>query len=218
MGRWKIGLTLAEALSVTSALLTSLMVFANSKPPVVMTCMSPENVVLIGTRRRFRKATFVNDGGFHVEDDSFASPGTVTTHTVALEALFGRASTTQSAMWSLGCMFAWMLTGTPLFAAGHPERHMVDILRTVGAPRCEPNRAHVPLFARGAAVRALRYTQAQYVIQSSIGGRLHTLRSTLTSTQFECVVDFLTGLLDPTPATRMTVAEAQSHSIFSVAL
>jgi serine/threonine protein kinase len=208
------GLGLREVARISRDILTAFASFAAESPTVLLPTISESNVVLLGSRAT-QRAILVNDGSLEFETDLFAAHTPETTHTTSIDAMFGFPLTWQSTMWSFGCLFAWMLTGVPLFAAGHTERHLVDILRTVGHPtgaRLE----HVPLFNRGVATRALRYTQPRYVIRSSISARMRTGCRPMCEDSLDSVVDFIVCALNPNAESRMTIKEALAHPVLNM--
>lgn len=105
-------------------------------------------------------------------------------------------------VWSVGCIFAELLGGTPIFKGRDYVDQLNQILGVLGTPNSE-------------SLNSVGSVRAQLYIKSlprSPGHKWETLYPNATKE----AVDFLGKLLGFNPATRMTVEEALKHPYLKV--
>jgi serine/threonine protein kinase len=213
------GMGLRETILAGRDILQTLANFETQVPAVVSDILSADLIVLVG-RRTARHAVFVDACAFHAEHGNFSPSEHTQTQTTPLEWLLGLPVTAASVMWSFGCLFAWMLTGTSLFASRDPEEQLVDIMRTVGVPPlCSAGVTigHLPLYRRFLVNRAtVRANDPEGPPISSISQRISQNTGGAHRLALVQFCNLLTGLLDPNPSTRTTATHALKHSLFSL--
>ena len=100
-------------------------------------------------------------------------------------------------VWSIGCIFAEMVNGSPIFTGTSEETQLDIIFRHLGTPRNEPSYVELPDW---------RKVTSNYPAPTSLQKLVPKLENT--------GVDLLTKMLLFDPAERITAAEARCHPFF----
>ena len=138
------------------------------------------------------------------------TPGVVTLWYRAPEVLLGeRVYGPAADMWSVGCIFAEVLTKAPLFASGGEQEAAAQIFRLLGTP----SEQDWPGWRQLPNVRSLRAAERQFAPQGlrkalRLGGAAGFASSAFVS---DAGLELLQGLLALDPARRTTAAEALAH-------
>jgi glycogen synthase kinase 3 beta len=117
----------------------------------------------------------------------------------APELLFGSTSySTSIDIWSMGCVLAEMLMGTPLFPGDSGVDQLVEIIKVLGTPTREQ------IHAMNQNYTAFKFPQI----------KPHTLAKVFRSRTPPEAVDLVSKLLQYTPAGRLKPLEACAHPFF----
>ena len=126
-----------------------------------------------------------------------------TLHYLAVEVLFDHLNYTFALdMWSVGCVFAEMITGRPLFRGKDSDELKVNICRNLGVPPLQDQ----------AAAAALH---DQLHVDTDPQAFLHELCMTLPVEERENAVDLLRRLLEVDYTKRIRAKDALLHAYFS---
>ncbi|KAI0225800.1 glycogen synthase kinase 3 [Massospora cicadina] len=117
----------------------------------------------------------------------------------APELIFGSTGyTTQIDIWSVGCVMAELMQGSPLFPGESGIDQLVEIIKVLGTPTKEQIQSMNP----------------QYVDHKFPHINPHSLDRIFRSDTDHEAVGFLPMLLDYTPTRRLTAVEAMAHPYF----
>lgn len=122
--------------------------------------------------------------------------------------------TTSIDIWSIGCIFAELITGRPLFPGKNNEDQVGIIFKRLGVPLESqwPQLPTLPLFSRFSPLLAhLRAKNSSQLSGIPTGSSLATLFPTLDN----IALDLLSRLLQPIPERRISAREALMHPFFT---
>lgn len=161
--------------------------------------LKPQNL-LINREGELKLADFGLARAFGIPVRSYTHE-VVTLWYRAPDVLLGsRKYSTPVDIWSVGCIFAEMVNGTPLFTGSSEESQLDTIFRHLGTPdeTIFPELTELPEYKRDFPV---------YPAPASLQSLVPTLE--------ESGVKLLTSMLTYNPASRITAQEARQHSFFN---
>ena len=122
--------------------------------------------------------------------------------------------TTSIDIWSIGCIFAELITGRPLFPGKNNEDQIGIIFKRLGVPMESqwPQLVALPLFSRFSPLLAhLRAKNSPQLTGIPTGPSLAPLFPTLDNVS----LDLLSRFLQPIPERRISAREALMHPFFT---
>jgi serine/threonine protein kinase len=118
----------------------------------------------------------------------------------APELIFGATDYTQAIdLWSVGCVFAELILGAPIFAGESSIDQLVEIIKVIGTPTKEQIRSMNP------HAKEIKLPQI----------KPHPWTKVFPANTPEDAIDLISRMLEYTPTKRITALEACSHRFFN---
>lgn len=142
--------------------------------------------------------------GYNVQANDELTAYVVTRWYRAPEILCNTSSYGKAAdIWSVGCIFAELLTHKPFFMGDNPQHQLEEVIKKIGCPS-DLNRLSF-IDSQGAVA------QLQYIISKQSNKRLPPFSSYFPSGCSTLALDLLEKLLQFVPNERLTVEQALAH-------